>query len=483
MRHRLPVLALLLLVALALRGWDFGNPVIHVDEQYYLLVGDRLAHGARVYLDIWDRKPIGLFLLYAGFARVGDGILAYQLGATLSATLTAAAIMAGGRRLGATPRGALLAAIAYLLWLPLLGGRGGQAPVFYNLPMALAALLTLRLPRLVAAERRATIAGQGALACLLAGVALQLKGSALFEGVFFGMAHLVAMRRSGTGWAGTALLGSGLALSGAALTLAAGGFYGAQGGAAWHIWWFANVDSIFLRPPYPLAQSLGRLAGIGATLSPLILAAALGLAGRLRGPRRDEAWLALGWGIAALIGFAAIGTFFDHYALPLLVPLCVAAAPTLGAKPRVRVGALGLGLLLFAVERAVIPDDAPGARAVARAVAANSRGACPYVFIGDTITYHLARSCLPTRYVFPNFLAYTTERGATGIDAGAEVRRILARRPPVIVTTDRRLAIWNPASLAALKPVLARDYRVILTVPRARWHSVVYLRRNLSARP
>lgn len=146
-------------------------------------------------------------------------------------------------------------------------------------------------------------------------------------------------------------------------------------------------------------------------------------------------------------------------------------------------GALGLGLLLFAVERAVIPDDAPGARAVARAVAANSRGACPYVFIGDTITYHLARSCLPTRYPFPNFLAYTTERGATGIDAGAEVRRILARRPPVIVTTDRRLAIWNPASLAALKPVLARDYRVILTVPRARWHSVIYLRRNLSARP
>lgn len=295
MRHRLPVLALLLLVALALRGWDFGNPVIHVDEQYYLLVGDRLAHGARVYLDLWDRKPIGLFLLYAGFARVGDGILAYQLGATLSATLTAMAIMAGGRRLGATPRGALLAAIAYLLWLPLLGGRGGQAPVFYNLPMALAALLTLRLPRLVAAERRATIAGQGALACLLAGAALQLKGSALFEGVFFGMAHLVAMRRSGTGWAGTALLGSGLALSGAALTLAAGGFYGAQGGAAWHIWWFANVDSIFLRPPYPLAQSLGRLAGIGATLSPLILAARAGLGRAIARPaaRRSlaRAWL------------------------------------------------------------------------------------------------------------------------------------------------------------------------------------------------
>ena len=40
------VAAALLLVALALRAWDFGNPVIHVDEQYYLLVGDRMLHGA-----------------------------------------------------------------------------------------------------------------------------------------------------------------------------------------------------------------------------------------------------------------------------------------------------------------------------------------------------------------------------------------------------------------------------------------------------
>src|SRR3569623_982326 len=59
------VAALLLLVALAARCVDFGNPVIHVDEQYYLLVGDRLLHGALTYVDIWDRKPIGLFAIFA----------------------------------------------------------------------------------------------------------------------------------------------------------------------------------------------------------------------------------------------------------------------------------------------------------------------------------------------------------------------------------------------------------------------------------
>jgi hypothetical protein len=38
-------------LAVGLRARDFGNPVIHIDEQYYLLVGDRMLHGALPYLD------------------------------------------------------------------------------------------------------------------------------------------------------------------------------------------------------------------------------------------------------------------------------------------------------------------------------------------------------------------------------------------------------------------------------------------------
>ena len=44
-----PIGAALVLLAFAVltRMRDFGNPVAHVDEQYYLLVGDRILHGAR----------------------------------------------------------------------------------------------------------------------------------------------------------------------------------------------------------------------------------------------------------------------------------------------------------------------------------------------------------------------------------------------------------------------------------------------------
>ncbi|MBL7439409.1 hypothetical protein INQ32_27005, partial [Escherichia coli] len=52
--------ALLLVVAVVARAAQFGNPVIQVDDEFYLLTGDRMLHGALPYVDIWDRKPIGL---------------------------------------------------------------------------------------------------------------------------------------------------------------------------------------------------------------------------------------------------------------------------------------------------------------------------------------------------------------------------------------------------------------------------------------
>ena len=479
MRGVAPLL-LLALVALGLRVWDFGNPVIHVDEQFYLLVGERMWQGAVPFVDIWDRKPVGLFLIYAiAAAFPGDGILAYQLMATAAAIATAAVVRTASLRVGARPSGALLAGIAYLLWLPMLGGRGGQAPVFYNLLVALAALWTLSLPALAETGRRGAIMRSGLIACLFAGIAIQVKYTAAVEGAFVGLAHLWWLRRAGARWGAVAAGVVAFAAAGITPTAIAFAAYAAMGHA--EAFWFANFSSIFLRAPYPPGELAMRLLGIAAQLSPLIACALLGW--RLR-PRPTPAPLALayGWLIAALLGFAAIGTFFDHYALPLIAPLALLSAATFGRRPRAAVGAFGIGLLLFLAERAFVADDAPGARETARLVALNARGECPYVFIGDTITYQLSGTCLPTPYVFPNLLAYSTEQGATGIDEAAEVRRILSRRPPVIVTSTRTLAIWNPGSLAAVKTAMRRDYRRVWSTPRSGWRTVLYLRNDLSFR-
>ncbi len=476
-RGSLAAMALMLLiVAIAIRARDFGNPIVHVDEQYYLLVGDRMLRGALPYVDIWDRKPVGLFAIFAAIRLLpGDGILAAQLVATLFAAATALLVAQGGRLLGANRTGAIAAAIFYILWLSLLSGRGAQSPVFYNLFMAGAGVLTLRLPLLAARRRTGAIIANGALACLLAGLAIQTKYTPVVEGAFFGLVHLWYLRRAGASW----LAMAGAAIGWAALGIAPTGLvvidYYRRGPAVFEAFWFANFASISLRRGYPAAKIAARLAGNTAQLSAFILCAIL--AARAR-PWRSENRIAFGWLASALVAFAMIGAFFDHYALPLLVPLAMIAAPVLGRSRLALIATAAAGCLLFAFHLATERDDRAAVFAVARVMAAHQGKQCPYVFAGDSILYHLARSCLPTAYAFPSTLAYEPERGATGIDEAAEVARIMARRPPVVVTMDHPLAPWNEASRAVVARALARDYRLELSAPREGDHLLVYVRRD-----
>jgi len=473
---RIGIFLLLLVIAFAIRARDFGNPIIHVDEQYYLLVGDRMLHGAVPYIDIWDRKPVGLFLIFAAIRLLpGDGILAYQLVATLFAAATASLVASGGRRLGASRGGAVAAGTAYILWLSLLSGRGGQSPVFYNLFMAGAGLLTLRLPELAARRDRRAIMVSGCVTSLLAGLAIQTKYTPAIEGAFFGLAHLWFLRRAGTSWPMMAIAAAvWMALGVAPTAIVVANYYG-RGPAVFQAFWFANFASIALRKGYPAAKIAARLAGTTTQLSPFIACAIA--AWRTR-PRRIETLLAFAWLAAALIAFAIIGAFFDHYALPLMVPLTIIAAPVLGRWRSALAGTAVVGMLLFAFHLATERDDRGSAYLVARAMAANDGGKCPYVFAGDSVLYHLAHACLPTAYAFPSTLAYEPEQGATGIDEAAEVRRIMARRPPVVVTMDQPLAPWNRDSLAVVTAALAKDYRPIMSVPRDGDHLLVYLRRH-----
>jgi len=234
---------IILAVAFLTRAIQFGNPVIQIDEQFYLLAGDRLLHGALPFVDIWDRKPFGLFALYAAIRLLGGtGVIQYQIVATLFAAATAVTISHIGLRL-TNPRGATIAGIVYLLYILSSGGDGGQAPIFYNLPVAVAALLVVKVQ-----EKRSFDIRSFNIACLamiLLGVAIQIKYSVIFEGAFFGLWLLVFARRHGTrllGVVASALIWCGIALL---PTVAVSVFYWRLGFGDQFV--FANFISIFMR--------------------------------------------------------------------------------------------------------------------------------------------------------------------------------------------------------------------------------------------
>lgn len=122
----LPRWLVLLGVALLVRAATFGNPVVHVDEEFYFLTARTMLEGALPYVDVWDRKPIGLFLVYLPAAALGMplGIWAYQAMALGCVVATALLVARLADRAGWS-RGALPAAIAYVLWLNFLDGARG----------------------------------------------------------------------------------------------------------------------------------------------------------------------------------------------------------------------------------------------------------------------------------------------------------------------------------------------------------------------
>ena len=135
---------------------------------------------------MWDRKPPGLFLVYAGVASLGGGILMLNLVATAFAAATALVIRQIALRFAA-PVGATLGALAYLLVIPLIGGMNGQSPVFYQLLMAIAAWLLIDAAQ---AEHVRRIIRRALLAMLLCGLSMTIKQVAFVEGIFFGLAFL-----------------------------------------------------------------------------------------------------------------------------------------------------------------------------------------------------------------------------------------------------------------------------------------------------
>ncbi len=67
-------LLILALATLATRASTYDNPLYSADDQIYWLIGKGWLNGALPYVDIWDRKPPGLYATYAAIAAFGEPV-------------------------------------------------------------------------------------------------------------------------------------------------------------------------------------------------------------------------------------------------------------------------------------------------------------------------------------------------------------------------------------------------------------------------
>jgi hypothetical protein len=475
------IMLALLAVAVVTRMGRIGDPAIHMDEQYYLLVADRMWHGALPYVDIWDRKPILLFLIYAALRPLSsDGIAAYQIGALLFSAATAYFIVLIAQRF-ANLGGACIAGVAYLLYLPLLGGDGGQSPVFYNLFLAIGAWEVIRAGE---ADDPAGVWRHGLRSMLWAGLAIQVKYTAAIDGMAFGLWLITLMSRRHGVAASRILIQAALWVAAAlAPTLLAAGFYVLIGHG--HDFVQANFLSIFEKREPQGFSSLQFLRSTIAQLAPLLAVAIPSSLKAVRNGPSGAPWpfLAL-WTAFAVADFFAIGSYYDHYALPLLVPVIIACAPLLGTLLG---GAVAIALFAWcAFVTTGIPTatmrDFDEARISAMVEAARPYAArgCLYLNDGPPIVYLLTHSCLPTRYLFPSHLNEANEAAAT--DAAHSMAVLLASRPSAIFVAEKPMNHTRNATTAAmLDAALASGYQRIVKLPDVfpqSWQ-ILYARKDL----
>jgi hypothetical protein len=468
-------LIIIALVAIVARALTFGSPIVHVDEEFYFVAAQAWTHGALPYVDVWDRKPIGLFLIYLPAAALGIplGIWVYQAMALASLVATALLIAHLADRAG-WRKGALAGALAYVLWVNFVDGQGGQAPIFYNLLIAGAAALIA--PR---EDRDAPRILPGFVAMALVGCALQVKYSVVFEGAFFGLWLLWREWRAGRRRL-IAPYGAGL-VAVALLPTAASWLAFASIGAG-DAWFYANITSILDRRPDPMLEQLGNLLKILLITSPLIAATLLAI--RSDGVRTPEAravrlWL-FAWAASAALGLLVFGSWFEHYALPLMVPLATCAAGFFGdhrTGPRV---ALPVLLLAFVGGQATLltkrHNRGTPAQFYAVADAIGHGPGCLYVYSGESGFYPASGRCALTRYLFPSHLGRMREEGAIGVDQRAEIARILALKPAIVVL--RPAYHGERVDMRALvMDEMHRNYRLRTTRPLGNQTIEIYERR------
>jgi hypothetical protein len=467
-----------LLAALVARAPGFTAAVLDPDEGLYLVQAVAWLGGGWPWIAVWDMHPPGApALLALVHALVPWPILAMRLTGVLAVAATATALFALARLLAAGRATGVAAGLLYIAHTTVLGGLATNTEILFAPFIALAAWLLLREALGPAAPRLGPLAAAG----LAVGVALWIKQVSAPEGAALWLIMVVVAWRAGRMRpAGVAALALVFAAGAGLPTLGMAAGYWASGQL--DAWTQGNILAPLAYVEGPDLAPGPRRGALGALPQLLWLAlAACGLPAAGRDARR-AACLLLPWLAAATLAVVAPWKFYDHYFLLLLPPLCLLAALgldalarlVLRARFRARGFAVAVALLMaLPLSDMLLPRLAQGAglrrpdaaRQVAGlADAALRPGEALFVANWHPILYVLADRPPPTPYAFPGHLAGHFAP-VTGIDADAELARVLALPPGVIVVAPAFWPLIRPQARAAIEAALARGYRLLATVP------------------
>lgn len=479
------IAAFIVVVVVLIRSPYFGDPAADPDEQLYSLMGQAWLDGAMPYRDLWDRKPPGLFALFASMHWVGGSSpLAYQIPGVICTAASALMIYHLAKRIG-TPTGALVVTLLFVLNIPRFFMHLGQSETFLT-PILLLQLIGIRsaLSSSDPPKVLRTLCG----IMLLGGIALQIKYSVL---PFCGLLAVLATFRLHQMQIGMARVSAWLcvfAFLGLLPTLLFAAYFAALG--EFGTFFFANFISIFLRTQmYPQLVNYN-LISLATVIFPLAVYAILSAA------TARKVWEHIDWTLFVLIisftlvgalSLFMLGTPFVHYFGTTLPFICIAAASFFSFHQSRKIfSALALALALwctgFAEQQVHSSSHKNAIATLTKAIGTYvPQDECLFIFDGPSILYAKSQRCIPTRYAFTPHLNSFHEQTALDLDPIAETARILAARPGVIVVPDtfNRLR-YVDETRAMVRSAIIEDYVLAETVGFYPGTLEMYLRADLA---
>ena len=478
----------MVLAALLARGVGFIPSVLDPDESLYLLQAREWLRGGWPYVAVWDMHPVGApAIIAAGLAAFGESIASVRLLAALFVAATGfllfriTVLARCGRATG------LAAGLLYVAHSVLPGGLATNTEILFAPFVTGGFALAVIAARDLLEERRLPRARTFGAIGLCFGAALWIKQVAAPEAcmAFLGLTALAAWK------GGMPLLGvlpRALAFAaGCALPTALTAFvYFLRGDIA------AFLHANFVAPLLYVAKDadvnslvLLRIVLAGLLQMSWLLIAAGAAALALRRHRRMDSHAvlvgaALLWFVGATFGVVLPGKFYAHYFLLWVPPLSIAAA--LGLREAVvRMAPRRPGVALLAVVAIIasmpvldhlallgrrgvglrLPDPPrAAAEAVSRLV---PPGETAFIVNYEPVIYFLAGLPLPTR--MPLWQQLTGEYAeAMGQESDAELARVLASRPYLMVISQPH---WRKVRLSAqhaIEAALEQGYEEVGTV-------------------
>lgn len=478
----------MVLAALLARGAGFIPSVLDPDESLYLLQAREWLRGGWPYVAVWDMHPVGApAIIAAGLLVFGESIASVRLlGALFVATtgflLFRITVLARcGRATG------LAAGLLYVAHSVLPGGLATNTEVLFAPFVTGGFVLAILGARDLLEERRLPRARLFGAIGLCFGVALWIKQVAAPEAcmAFLGLTALAVWK------GGMPVLGvlpralafaAGCALPTAATALA----YFLRGDLP------AFLHANFVAPLLYVAKDVDMnalvvlrivLAGLLQMAWLLIAAGAAALA--LHRHRRVDLHAVLVaatilWFVGATFGVVLPGKFYAHYFLLWVPPLSIAAA--LGLREAVvRMAPRRPGVALLAVVAIIasmpvldhlallgrrgvglrLPDPPrAAANAVSRLV---PPGETAFVVNYEPVIYFLAELPLPTR--MPLWQQLTGDYGgAMGQESDAELARVLASRPYLMVISQPHWRKVRPGAQREIEKALEFGYEEVGSV-------------------